>query len=346
MTMTTADPLPAPGPEPFEIEVTRGPLIESRHRVSAAIADKAGALAAAWGDVSLPLFPRSAIKPVQALPLIETGAAEAYQVSATEIALACGSHGGEFSHIGAVRAWLARLGLAEGDLECGAHPPLYGPAAHDLIRADEAPSPAHNNCSGKHAGLMTTARHLGEDVPGYIRAEHPVQQRVADCIAEMSGCDLGEGPVAVDGCGIPTIGLPLTALARAMARLADPALEIPARAEACRRITAAMAAHPFMVGGTERSCTAVIEATGGKVLVKSGAEGVFVAALPGRGLGLALKVEDGARRAAEVATLALLRHTGALDASQTEGLARYTEPPVRDRRGAQVGVIRAARQSN
>ena len=341
MTTTPVRPLPPPGPEPFEIEVTRGPLVESRHRVSAAIAEPSGAPLASWGDVARPLFPRSALKPIQALPLLETGAAEAFAVTAAEIALASASHGGEPVHVDAVRAWLARLGLGEGDLECGAHPPLHGPAAEALIRAGEAPSPAHNNCSGKHAGLIVTACHLGEDVEGYVRSEHPVQRRLKQCIAEMSGRDLSAAPVAIDGCGIPTIGLPLAGLARAMARLADPAGEPPARAEACRRITAAMAAHPLMAGGHERCCTAVIEATGGQVLVKSGAEGVFTAALPGRGLGVALKVADGAGRAAQVAMLALLRHAGALDNAQIARLAPYVETPLRDRRGQQVGVVRA-----
>ncbi len=338
--MIAAARLPPPGADPFEVEVTRGPLVESRHLVRAAVADARGALAARWGDVAGAVFPRSAIKPIQALTLVESGAAAAWGVSSAEIALACASHGGEPAHVAAVRTWLARLGLADADLQCGLHPPLYEPAARDLARAGEAPAPAHNNCSGKHAGLLTVARHLGQDTAGYLRPEHPVQVRVSASIAEISGCDVEAAPVAVDGCGIPTIGLPLAGLARAMARLGDPAAEAPARAEACRRVTGAMAAHPLMVAGHECCCTAVIEATGGEALVKTGAEGVFMAALPALGLGVALKVDDGARRAAEVAMLALLRHLGALDEAQAARLAHYVEAPVLSRAGARVGAVR------
>ena len=324
------------------VEVTRGAVVESRHLVSAALADAGGELVATWGEVEGPVFARSAVKPIQALPLLESGAAEALAVSDAELALACASHGGEPLHVAAVRDWLARLGLAQADLECGAHPPLHEPSAEALVRSAAAPSALHNNCSGKHAAMLATARYLGEETRGYIRSAHPVQRRVAACLAEMSGCDLERAPVASDGCGIPTFALPLSGLARAMARLAEPAREGPTRAAACRRVAAAMAAHPLMVAGHGRCCTAVIEASGGEVLAKGGAEGVYTAALPGAGLGLALKAEDGARRASEAALLALLARLAALDASQHEGIAALVGSPVLNRRGEEVGVVRVA----
>lgn len=322
------------------VEVTRGTVVESRHRVSAVVVSAGGALVATWGEVEAPVYPRSAVKPIQALALVESGAAEAGAVSQPELALACSSHGGEPIHVEAVGAWLARLGLGEADLECGAHAPLHEPSAAALARSGSPPSAFHNNCSGKHAAMLATARHLGEATRGYIQASHGVQRRVADCLAEMSGCDLAAAPAASDGCGIPTYAMPLAGLARAMARLADPADQGAARAAACRRITAALAAHPLMVAGQGRCCTAVIEATGGAVLAKGGAEGVYAAALPGAGLGLALKAEDGARRASEAALLALLGHLGALDESQIARLGGLTGGRVLNRLGDQVGEIR------
>ena len=219
--------------EHLVVEVTRGAIVESRHLVSAAVADAGGELVAAWGEVEGPVFARSAVKPIQALPLLESGAAEALAVSDAELALACASHGGEPLHVAALRDWLARLGLAETDLECGAHPPLHEPSAEALVRSGTAPSALHNNCSRKHAAMLATARHLGEETRGYIRSAHPVQRRVAACLADMSGCDLERAPEASDGCGIPTFALPLSGLARAMAR--------PARA---RRAPPPAAASP------------------------------------------------------------------------------------------------------
>lgn len=327
---------------PILVEVTRGEGTESRHRGAAAVFDSQGRAVASWGDIERPVFPRSAVKPLQVLPLIESGAAEAFGVSDAEIALACASHSGEPEQVALVAAWLGRLGLGTGALECGAHPPTNAEAAEALIRAGEAPSALHNNCSGKHCGMIATALHLGEPVAGYVRPEHPVQRRVRALLGELGGVDLSSALVAVDGCSIPTIAMPLAALARAMARFADPEGLAPARAAAARRVQAAMAAHPRLVAGSGRFCTVVLEATGGAALVKTGAEGVICAALPGARLGLALKIDDGAGRAAEVATAALLRHLGAFDSRQWAAVAAVARPALRNRNDIVVGEVRPA----
>ena len=245
---------------PVFVEVTRGDLVESRHRGAAAVVDADGSVVHAWGDVERPVFSRSAIKPLQALPLVETGAAGRFAVSDAEIALACGSHGGAPEHVRPVAAWLERIGLAPADLECGTHPPMDQAAAGALVRAGEDPSPLHNNCAGKHAGFLTTAVHLGETPAGYVRPDHPVQKRIEGVLADLGGGGLEGAARGTEGCGIPVIAMPLTAIARAMARLADPRGLAPARAAAVRRIVAAMTGHPDLVAGRERFDTVAIKA--------------------------------------------------------------------------------------
>ncbi len=222
---------PEHGTDPVLVEVTRGPVVESRHRGAIAVCRPSGQLVAAWGEVGRPVFPRSAVKPLQALPLVESGAADRFGLSDRELALACASHSGEARHVGLVAAWLAGLDLSEADLECGAHPPGNEAAARDLVLQGCQASPLHNNCSGKHAGMLTTARHLGEPTRGYIAADHPVQRRIAQVLAELADSPAALTPVGTDGCGIPTLALPLAGIATAMARMATtrPALPRPAR---------------------------------------------------------------------------------------------------------------------
>lgn len=232
MTIEQTAMLGQPGERPFAVEVTRGPLVESRHLVDAAVVDAAGDRVAVWGDVERPVYARSAIKPIQALALIETGAAEAFALSNREIALACASHAGEPVHVEAVTAWLARLGLGDDDLECGAHYPRNANVLSDFARSGAVLRQAHNNCSGKHAGMLSHAVHLGEATAGYIGAEHPVQGRVREAIGAMCGLDAERAQVGIDGCGIPTLALPLSHLALAMARLCRPDDLPPGRAGA------------------------------------------------------------------------------------------------------------------
>jgi len=327
---------------PLVVEVTRGSMVESRHRAAVAIVDSNGKVVQAWGDVDRPVYGRSAIKPLQALPLIETGAADRYAVSVAETALACASHSGEPRHVQLVSAWLARIGCSVADLECGSHLPHHEPSVEALMKSGRQPDATYNNCSGKHTGFLTTARHLGEPTKGYIRYEHPVQQRILGTLEQMTDLRLGDSPRGIDGCGIPVIGIPLGNMAMAMARLADPADLPPARAAAAGRILAAMAAEPFLVAGTGRFCTKVMEVVGKKVAMKTGAEGVYAAALPTLGLGVALKVDDGTGRAAEVVMGRILRHLKLLTADEARVLADTLAPPVRNRVGLETGRVTIA----
>jgi L-asparaginase II len=325
---------------PVAVLVRRGERVESEHRVAYAVADADGRLLEAAGDVERAVFPRSAIKPLQALALVESGAAERFAVGEQELALACASHSGEPEHVTLVQAWLARLGLDPSALECGAHPPLHEPSARRLAAAGLAATRVHNNCSGKHGGMLTVARHLGAPLAGYSRAEHPVQRLIADILRAMTGLS-ALPPPAIDGCGVPTWPIPLGRLAAAMARFADPAGLPATRAEACARLRAAMLAHPHLVAGSDRACTEIMTVAP-QIVVKTGAEGVYAACLPERRLGLVLKVEDGAGRAAVVALLALLRKLGALDPQSTVALAERMRPQLRNHAGTVVGQIEPA----
>ncbi len=338
---TAAARVPVTGANPVLVEVTRGGAVESRHRGSAVIVDAQGKVVARWGDAARPVYPRSAVKPLQAIPLVESGAAEAFGLGDPEIALACASHGGEPRHVGAVKEWLRAIGLSAGDLECGSQWPSHEDSAYALAKAGETPTALHNNCSGKHAGFLTTAVHMAERTKGYVRIEHSAQQRILGTLEAMCGLDLSDAPRGIDGCAIPTIAVPLENLAYGMARFGAPDDLPAARAAACRRIAAAMAAKPFLVAGTGRYCTDVIRVTRGAALVKTGAEGVFCAALPGYGLGAALKCDDGAKRAAEVMMSAVLRHIGVLTAAMAAELADWITAPVTNRNGMKVGEIRA-----
>jgi len=332
----------SPAVPPVAIEVTRGSLVESRHLASLAVVDPAGRVVLRAGDPERPVYPRSAIKPIQALALIETGAAEAYGLGDREIALACASHNGEPRHVELASAWLETIGCSLDDLECGAHMPYAERDVEALIRAAHRPSAVYNNCSGKHTGFLTVARHLGHPTAGYIRYEHPVQQRILGLLEGMTGLDLGQAPRGIDGCGIPTIGMPLGNLALAMARLADPADQPEPRQAACARVRRAMAAEPFLVAGSGRFCTRVMTLTGESALIKTGAEGVYCAALTDLGLGVALKVHDGATRAAEVLMGEVLRRFGLLDDQSGDGLGRFLDFPVLNRVKLTVGQIRLA----
>ncbi len=329
-------------PNPVLVEVTRGAAVESRHRGAAAVVAADGARVASWGDVERPVYPRSAVKPLQALALFETGAAQRFAFDDREIAVACASHNSEPVHLEVVAALLERIGLGDDDLECGAQTPMDEVTAGRLIGAGAEPTALHNNCSGKHVALLAGAVHLGEPTAGYSHPDHPAQRRLKAILAGMGGVDLDHAPRGTDGCGIPVIAMPLRAIARAMARLADPRELAPERAAACRRVVGAMTGNPYLVAGRGRFDTAVMAAAGDALVVKTGAEGVHVAALPGAGIGIALKIDDGARRAAETAMAALLDHLGVVEGDLAKALAPYLYGPLTNAAGEAVGVIRPA----
>jgi L-asparaginase II len=330
--------------DPIICEVTRGTMVESRHRVHAMVCDASGPVKV-WGDPDLMFYPRSAIKFMQSLPLVESGAADAYGVAEAELALASASHSGTASHVEAVAAWLGRLGLSGDHLRCGAHLPYDIEAAHDLIRAGKAPSRLNNNCSGKHTGFLTTALHLHEPLDGYLDTDHPVQRRLFDILELLGGQTLADTGRGRDGCGIPIYGMTLTALATAAWKMADPRGLGEARGKAVKRILDAVTGKPFMVGGPGRFDTDVMTQLGGRIATKGGAEGVHIAILPEKGLGIALKAEDGEKRAADVAMGWLLDQAGLIGAADRKKLAAHLAPTVFNAAGDAVGVIRIAAEA-
>ena len=325
---------------PVVIEVTRGPLVESRHEGIAAVVRPDGSVIESWGDIDARVLPRSANKPIQAMAFVESGAVEKFGLGNEHIALACASHSGETRHVDTVRAWLKTVGLSEDDLECGTHAPRLQASIEALARADLLPTPAFNNCSGKHSGFLSTAVVYGEPTRGYIKYDHPVQRRLRALMTDLCGSNADDFQYGTDGCGIPTLATPLRLLARAMANMAEPSRLSNKHAEAATRIRAAMNAEPFMMAGTGRFCTRINEALPGVAQIKTGAEGVFCGMLPGLGLGIALKMWDGAARAAEVAMASLLGHFGVLPAERREALLH---PPVKNVVGLLVGEMRPAK---
>ena len=309
------------------VEITRGDRIESRHEVDVAVVDVEGRLVRAHGYPGRDVMPRSAAKPIQALPLLGTGAAEAFGLGDVELALACASHDGEPRHVEAILAWLSRLELDIGALACGSHPPMHEPSATAMVASGAVPDQTHNNCSGKHLGFLTVLRHLDLPLNGYLDATHPLQaDHVTPALAEACGVDLTGRVPGVDGCGIPVWSVPLHRLARAWAGLGAAPQGAPAT-----RLLDAMRAEPFYVAGSSRTCTRLIREATGSTVCKTGAEGVFCAVLPDDRLGVALKVRDGARRAADAAVVHLLAELGRLPMSDHDLLF--------NRAGAQVGRV-------
>jgi L-asparaginase II len=325
---------------PVLVEVLRGALVESRHSGAVAVADADGATVLALGDVAAPVYPRSAVKALQALPLVESGAAEKFGFGDEELALACASHGGEPAHVAVASRMLVRAGLDGTALECGVHWPSHQDSGRALARAGAAPSALHNNCSGKHAGFVCVACAAGIDHRGYVAASHPVQREVRAVFEGLTGINLPEDQCGIDGCSIPTWAVPLEALARAFARFGTGQGLAPKRAAAAARLRAACAAQPYFVAGTRRFCTEVMTLLGARALVKTGAEGVFCGALPELGLGIALKCQDGGTRAAEVAMAAVIARFLPLGEAERAAFARFVRPTLRNWNGIEVGGLR------
>jgi L-asparaginase II len=330
---------------PVLVDVTRGNGVESRHRGAIAIINGAGNIIEQCSNIDAPVLPRSAIKSIQALALIETGAADHFEINEQELAIACASHSSGPEHLAVVEGWLKRLGLSADDLECGSMGSIEKVINEELIRKEDKLTRSHNNCSGKHAGFLTTALHMGEPTKGYISAGHPVQARILKVLEEMADTDLSQAHRGCDGCGIPVIALPLGAMARCFAKMASPDTLPKERGAAVQRITAAIGAQPIMIAGHRRFDTIITQATqngpNGQALVKTGAEGVYGAILPGLGLGVALKIDDGATRASEVAMAAALRHLGIFNKSLLDSLKDLLEPVVATAMGEPCGVVRA-----
>jgi len=320
--------------------VSRGGRTESRHHGAFAVSDANGTLVASAGDVDEPVFPRSAIKAFQALPVIESGAADRFGFTDEEVALLCSSHNGEPRHVATALGMLKKVGLDASAYECGVQEPGHHATVVAMYRAGAVPGPEHNNCSGKHAGMLALARQLGADPHHYVSPDHPVQQTIARTMGEMCGVDLGQAARGIDGCSVPTWAIPLKNLALGFARFATGDGLAPERAAACRRIIAAVRAHPFMVAGTGRYCTRMMTAVP-RLFVKTGAEGVFCGAIPHAGLGFALKCADGATRGSEAMATALLSSLDVWSPQEHDALAAFLPVPVTNRAGTMVGEITA-----
>jgi L-asparaginase II len=320
----------------LDVVVTRGGTVESRHRVHAAVVDAAGTLLEAARDPLTTTWWRSCAKPFQVMPLVRAGGFEQVGWGVTELALACASHGGEPEHVALAESMLASIGLAAGDLACGPHEPLAARGARILRESGDRPTRLHNNCSGKHAAMLAHALFRGEPTAGYEQEVHAVQQVARETVAAWAGIAPDGLGLGVDGCGVTVFSLPLAHMALAYARLAHASTHGD---EPARRIVQAMTSHPFLVGGSERFDTQLMEATGGNVVCKIGAEGVHTFAIIDRGIGFALKVEDGSARAQFVAVLALLAAYDALPSPLPDALREAAVRVVRNTRGEQVGDV-------
>ena len=330
---------------PVLVEVLRGALVESRHTGAVAVVDADGGRVFSLGDVGQPVYPRSAVKALQALPLIESGAADRFGLEPEALALACASHSGEPGHVATAVRMLALAGLDASALECGAHWPIHQPSAQALARAGGSVGAIHNNCSGKHAGFLCVACAMDTDPARYVEAGHPVQRLVKATLEDVTGAVLSQDVCATDGCSVPTWAMPLSALARGFARFGTGVGLGPGRAKAAARLRGACAAHPWHVAGTGRFCTEVMQRLGARVFVKTGAEGVYCAALPEQGLGIAIKCDDGAGRAAEVVMAATLARLLPHDTDRA-ALDRFVRPTLRNWNGISVGSIRPAEAFN
>ena len=321
----------------LDVVVTRGGVVESKHRVHAAVVDTTDALAGGAGDPTLLTHWRSCAKPFQVMPLLASGGFDDLHWGDDELALACASHGGEPEHVAIAERMLSGIGLEEGDLACGPHEPLASRGSRLLRETGQRATRLHNNCSGKHAAMLASAHTAGWPLFGYERADHNVQRCCLSTVARWTGLAAGSIGVAVDGCGVTEFSMPLESMARAYSRLARSANEeagVPAR------ILGAMRTRPFLVGGTDRFDSVLIEETEGRIVAKLGAEGVHSAAVVDRGIGLAVKVEDGAHRAQYPALVRLLQMLDALPEQLPNRIEEFLRRPVRNSRGEPVGEIR------
>jgi len=331
---------------PVLVELLRGSAVESMHRGALALLDADGGVVAALGDIDRPVYPRSAVKLLQALPLLTSGAADAHGLTDAELALACASHNGELRHVATAAAMLTKAGLDADALECGSHWPGLDTATRELAASGAAPTALHNNCSGKHAGFLCLAGtlHGGAGLRGfargYVEPGHAVMREVTAALQATTGFDLGRAACGIDGCSIPTFAIPLRHLALAFARAGSGVGLDADRAAAARRLRGAVGRVPFMVAGSGRFDTRVMERLGERVFCKVGAEGVYCAALPQRGLGVAIKIDDGNNaRAAEVVMAAVIEACVALDASEAAFMRGFSDVPLKNWNGRAVGRL-------
>jgi L-asparaginase II len=331
------------------LELTRGRIVESIHYGAIAVVDASTTLLASYGDPQLVTFLRSTAKPFQALPFIERGGDVHFGFAPDEVAIICASHSGTDEHVAVIKRLQAKIGVQESDLLCGVHYPYHEPTAEAMKKRGEQPTPYRHNCSGKHTGMLAHARLRNLPIADYINPKHPVQQAILETFAAMCGLSPGQVELGVDGCSAPNFAVPLYNAALALARLCDPDELSTERAGACKRITAAMTAQPFMVGGPDRFDTLLMQAAGGQVLAKAGAEGYQgLGLMPGvlgeRGVGIAIKISDGdlGGRARPAVAVEVLRQLGVLTDKESEALHAHTPQALYNWRKLPVGESRPA----
>ncbi|MGV8947964.1 MAG: asparaginase [Candidatus Paracaedibacter sp.] len=322
---------------PILVQIVRGDMVESFFRGAYAVMDADGQVIDSVGDIDRQIYPRSALKPIQALGMMASGAARAFQVTLPEISMACASHNGEDRHVNIVTQWLDRLGLSCDVLECGIHASMSKETALAFALEQRALTPTHNACSGKHVGLLTLALHLKEPIAGYTHFDHPVQRYVNNLIEEMIEIDVAVAPKGIDGCQTPVIGMPLKNLAKGMAKMAQPETLRPDLGKSAQKVVTAIQKHPDLIAGTGRFCSAITQGSDGKILGKMGADGVFTVILPEKGWGIALKIDDGHLQAAEVAIMGILKKHNLL--TDNPHWAQWANPQTKTWNKQAVGEI-------
>jgi len=325
------------------VEVTRNNVVESQHFGAAVVCDYHANVIDSWGDINRLIYPRSSLKPILAIELVRSGASAHFALSDAELTLSCASHQGEPMHQQLALAWLDRLGLTQDQLACGSALPDHIPSAHSLLRSGQNGCRVHHNCSGKHIGFLTTAIYLGMPLKNFHLIDHPLQQLSLDKLCDHIDRDLRQYPIGIDGCGFPAPTMPLVDLALAVARFAKPVVFSENRAKAIYRLQQANIREPLYAAGHGTVVSEVNQVTKGSVLVKTGAEGILTAAIPAKGLGIALKISDGSARARSAALLAILDHLDILSEQEKKQLKAHITPTVENSRGQAVGEIRPAR---
>lgn len=328
---------------PILVEVFRNDTRESFHRGAVAAVDARGEVVFSLGDISALVFPRSAIKPIQAIPLIESGAANRFSLTAQELALACASHNAEQEHQAVLAGWMQKVGLEESMLACGPSLPLNQETAHQWLREGGKATRRLHNCSGKHTGMLTLAKHLEASLSDYADYHHPTQQLWMQVLEDLTGADVAAMPWDRDGCGLPALALPLKDFAKALAGFCNLKNKDQARANAMRTVLEVMHEHPQMVAGSERCCTATMKVHH-DLVVKTGAEGVFAAIAPSQGIAIALKIDDGATRAADAALGAVLNHLDIISEADYHSLKQWYAPEIINSQNIVVGRLAASAQ--
>jgi L-asparaginase II len=321
------------------VQVWRGEIVESLHHGDIAIVDTKGNLLWSFGDPYRVTYARSSAKPWQAIPLVESGAADYFGMTDEELALSCASHNGEMSHVDKVRAFLSRIGVPETALQCGAHPPYHAASYESALKAGQDITAVHNNCSGKHSAMLALAKYLGTDLDTYLNRDHPIQTRILDAVSDITEVPKDQIHIGVDGCGVPVFGMPIANMAQGFAKLARPDGEPEPRRRTLTRLRDAMMAHPHFVAGTGRFCTALMEAADGAIVGKAGAEGVYCAGLVEHGIGICVKVDDGNGRGSYPAVVEALAQTGLMPQTLIDSLSAFHQPQVKNHQGTLVGRL-------